>query len=214
MTISALTSTSAASTSTASTATSSLTAADFLTLLLTELQNQDPTDPMDTSSMISQFSSLTQVQLAQENTSYLQSLQQTTAVDYIGKTISYSGSSSDEVSVASGTAGTSTFTLADDASTVTATIYDANGTAVKTCNLGSMSAGSNSFQWDGTNRSGTTVADGTYTVSYSATDSSGSSVSATTEKTATVTGVVYSDGITYLVTDAGKIPLSSVTGVT
>jgi flagellar basal-body rod modification protein FlgD len=164
--------------------------------------------------MLQQFSSLTQVQLAQATNTTLQSLQQTSATEYLGKTISYSGSSSDDISVASGTAGTSMYTLAGNASSVSVTIYDASGKAIKTSNLGSMSAGSYSYQWDGTNNSGTKVADGTYTVSFSAKDSTGNSVSVSTQGTATVTAVVFNSGVAYLVTDAGEIPLTSVTGIT
>lgn len=204
---------SASTTSSLTSSLSSLTASDFLTLLLTELQNQDPTQPMDSSTMLTQFSDLTQVQLAQETNTTLQSLSEATATGYIGKTISYSGASSDEISVTSGTAEASNFTLASNANSVIATVYNSSGKALKTSNLGSMSAGSYSFQWDGTNNSGTKVADGTYTVSFSATDSTGNSVSVSTQGTATVTGVQYTNNVAYLVTDAGQIPLSSVTGV-
>jgi flagellar basal-body rod modification protein FlgD len=221
MSISALASnilnSSTSSTSTASSAVaslSSLSANDFLTLLLTELKNQDPSSPMDSSAMLQQFASLTQVQLAQATNTALQSLSQATATGYIGKTIAYSGSSSNTIAVASGTAGVSTYTLAGNAANVTATITDANGKIVKTANLGSMSAGSYSYQWDGTNNSGTKVADGTYTVGFSAKDGSGNSVSVSTQGTATVTAVVFNSGVAYLVTDAGEIPLTSVTGIT
>ncbi len=209
-------STSAASTSDVSM--SSLSAGDFLKLLLVELKNQDPSKPMDSGAMLSQFSSLTQVQQAQQTNSYLQSLLQTElalsssqAVGYIGKKVSCAG---DKISVASGTAGTSKFTLAGDAGKVSISIFDAAGTAVKTGDLGSMPAGSYSFQWDCKNNSGTKVADGTYSVSFSAKDSAGKSISVSTEGTASVTGVVFRSGVAYLVTDAGEIPLSSVTGVT
>ncbi len=208
----------ASTTSAAALSMSSLNADDFLKLLLVELKNQDPSKPMDSGAMLEQFSSLTQVQQAQQTNSYLQSLLQTElaltnsqAVGYIGKKISYSG---DKISVASGTVGTSKFTLAGDASKVSVSIYDAAGTAVKTADLGSMPAGSYSFQWDGKNNSGTKVADGTYSVSFSAKDSAGKSISVSTEGTASVTGVVFRSGVAYLVTDAGEIPLSSVTGVT
>jgi flagellar basal-body rod modification protein FlgD len=195
----------------------SLSADDFLKLLLIELKNQDPTKPMDSTSMLQQFSTLTQVQQTQQANNYLQSLLQSTlsqnniqSVGYIGKKISYT---TDRISVAGGKAAASKFTLAADASKVSVTITDANGTAVKTSDLGNMSAGSYSFQWDGTNGSGAKVADGTYKVSFSAKDSTGKNISVSTEGTASVTGIVFRNGASYLVTDAGEIPFLSVTGV-
>ena len=209
--------TSTATTATTSLSLTSLTADDFLKLLLVELKSQDPSNPMDSSTMLSQFSSLTQVQQTQQANNYLKSLLESTsalsniqAVGYIGKKVSCS---SNKISVTSGTAGTSKYTLAGDASTVSISISDAAGTAIKTSELGSMSAGSYSFQWDGKNNNGTKVADGTYTVSFTAKDSTGKNISVSTEGTANVTGVVYKDGVAYLVTDTGEILLSSVTGV-
>jgi flagellar basal-body rod modification protein FlgD len=214
---SASTSTASTSTSADSTSMSSLNADDFLKLLLVSLKNQDPSKPMDSTAMLQQFSSLTQVQQTQKTNGYLLALLQTElaltnsqAVGFIGKNISYSGG---QISVAGGTAGTSQYSLAGNASTVTATIYDANGTAVKTVELGSKTTGSYSFQWDGTNSSGTKVADGTYTVSIAAKDSAGKNISAATEGTANVTGVTFRNGMAYLMTNVGEIALAAVTGV-
>ena len=130
---------------------------------------------------------------------------------YIGKKISYAG---DQISVVNGTSASSKFTLASSASKVSISIYDASGTAVKTSDLGSMNVGTYSFNWDGKNNSGAKVADGTYTVNFSAKDSTGKDISVTTEGTANVTGVVFKNGMVYLVTNVGEIPISSVSGVT
>ena len=219
MSINALGSTtSTAATSSAALAMTSLSAGDFLNLLLVELKNQDPSKPMDSTAMLSQFSTLTQVQQSQQSNSYLQSLLQTElaasnnqAVGYIGKKISYAG---DQISVVNGTSASSKFTLASSASKVSISIYDASGTAVKTSDLGSMNVGTYSFNWDGKNNSGAKVADGTYTVNFSAKDSTGKDISVTTEGTANVTGVVFKNGMVYLVTNVGEIPISSVSGVT
>ena len=222
MSISALGSTnlntSTAAASSAALSMSSLNGDDFLKLLLVQLKNQDPSKPMESSEMLSQFSTLTQVQQSQQANNYLQSLLQAElalsnnqAVGYIGKKISYAG---DQIPVVNGTVGFSKFTLAGAASKVSISIYDASGTVVKTSDLGSKAAGTYSFTWDGNNNSGIKVADGTYTVSFSAKDSAGKDISISTEGTANVTGVVFKNGIAYLVTDAGEIPLSSVSGVT
>jgi len=217
-TISSLTSsTSTSTTTTSSSAISSLTSDDFLTLLLTELQNQDPTDPVKTSDMLQEYSTLLQYVNSEKTNSYLSSLSDNMAtlssgqsLNYIGKTITYS---CDSIKVSDGTAGNLTFDLASDATDVTATIYNSSGTAVNTTDLGSLSSGSYSLSWDGKDSSGSTLSDGTYTVKYSAKNSSGNSVSVTTSGTVEVTGVVYNSGNTYLVTANGDIPVSSVAAV-
>ncbi|MEN6373918.1 MAG: FlgD immunoglobulin-like domain containing protein [Smithella sp.] len=208
---------STATTTSSSSSMSSLTADDFLTLLLTELENQDPTDPVDSSTMISEFSSLTQVTQLEQTNEYLASLvdsmsatNNSAAVSYLGRTVTYDNN---EITVSDASATSTSFTLASGASDVTATIYDSAGNKVKSIDLGETSAGTYSLNWDGTNSSGNTVDDGTYTIKYSATDSSGNSISITTGGNATVTGIVYENGTAYLVTANGNIALSSVTGV-
>jgi len=64
---------------------------DFLGLLLTELKNQDPMDPVSTSEMATQFATLTQVSQLNTTNGYLKTLSHTQAVDYLGKTITYAG---------------------------------------------------------------------------------------------------------------------------
>lgn len=217
-TISSITSSASSSTSaSSSSALSSLTSDDFLSLLLTELQNQDPTEPVSTSDMLQQFSTLTQVANSEKTNSYLSSVAENMStlsngqnLNYIGKTITYS---CNNIKVSDGTAGNLTFDLTSDAADVTAKIYNSSGTVVNTIDLGSLSSGSYSLSWAGTDSSGTTLSDGTYTVKYSATDSTGSSLTVTTSGTVEVTGVVYNSGDTYLVTANGDIPVSSVTAV-
>jgi flagellar basal-body rod modification protein FlgD len=80
---------------------------DFMELLVTELQNQDPMDPVSTSEMASQFASLSQVSQLTETNDYLKTLSHSQAVDYLGKTISYAetnldGTSSTKTSLVNG----------------------------------------------------------------------------------------------------------------
>lgn len=93
----------AGSTATSATANSSafkMATEDFLELLLTELENQDPMDPVSTSEMASQFASLTQVSQQDQTNKYLETLRNNQAVDYLGKTISYVAQTDDEGSMA------------------------------------------------------------------------------------------------------------------
>jgi flagellar basal-body rod modification protein FlgD len=192
---------------------SNLTANDFMTLLLTQLKNQDPTNPTDMAAFTSQLCSLNQLEQLTTANSYLKELASndgTQAVNYIGKTVTVDG---DTLSVSKGTADNLVFNLESDASSATITIYDSEGNEVRTISASDLSSGTNSIKWDGTDDDGNTVDDGEYTYEVSAADSSGDSVTATTYKTATVTGVVYEDGSPYLLADGEEISLDDITGV-
>ncbi len=198
-----------------STTTTDTTTTDFLTLLLAELENQDPTDPMDTAELTSQMATLTQVQQAIQTNEYLSSLvdyasstNNASAVSCIGKTVTADTS---EITVSSGLASENLiFTLAGDASNVTITVCDEAGNTVKTITCEDFASGSYSVTWDGTNGDGKAVDDGTYTFSVSATDSDGNSVTTSTFIKAEVTGVAFNDGVAYLITDAGTIAYGDV----
>ena len=203
------------SSSTTSTATSS---SDFMTLLLAELKNQDPTNAMSTSELTSQLATFTQVEQSQKTNDYLSTLSQyasslnnAQAVSCIGKTVTVDTSS---ISHTSGVSDKLTFNLSSAAANATITISDSSGNTVKTISSTNLSSGINSVTWDGTDSSGNTQSKGTYTFTISATDSSGNGITASTSFDAVVTGVSYSSGTTYLVTDSGQIPYGDVTKIT
>lgn len=191
----------------------------FMNLLVKELQNQDPTSPMSNSDFISelaQFNSMNQ--LSSMNTS-MQNLASTidqssmgSAVNLIGRMITATGGSFNY----SGS-GTSTldYSLPQNASSVTMDIYDNSGNLVYNTNLGNISSGSQTFNWDGLTNSGSTAPSGSYTFSVNGTDSSGNSVQGTTYSNATVTGLTNSSsgGIELELNTGQTVPLSSVTGV-
>lgn len=173
-------------TSTSSTSSSSTTtAADiqnrFLTLLVAQLENQDPLNPLDNTEITNQLAQMSTVQgIEQLNTtldSLMSSLADTQAVQasaLIGKTVLVPGanltlsSSTDS----SGTTTTSAYggvNLASAADSVTVKIYDASGNLVQTQSLGKADAGSMLFSWDGKTSSGSTAATGAYTFKVTAT---------------------------------------------
>lgn len=106
MSTSAITSTLTSSTTSTSLSSSiSLTSSDFLTLLLTELENQNPLEPTSTSEMTSLYASLTQIAQTEETNTALSelsdsltSLSGNQALSYLNKTITYLDDSSTEVS--------------------------------------------------------------------------------------------------------------------
>lgn len=217
MAIAALTTYAADTTSTSTSSTYSLDADDFMTLLLTQLENQDPTDPLDMDTFTSQLCSLNQLQQSVTTNEYLEEIVSdlssstgSEAVGYIGKSVTYEGTS---VSVSEGNACDLTFDLEEDASDVSITVYDSEGNEVRSLALTDLSSGSNSIEWDGTDNDGDAIEDGTYYYAISAYDSDGVLVDATRYSNVIVTGVVYEDGTPYLIAGGEEVSLDDITGV-
>ena len=191
---------------------------DFLNLLITQLQNQDPLSPMEStefSAQLAQFSSLEQLSNVNENLEtlllYQGSLNNSQAVSFIGKTITASGDSS---LITDGIPDNIHFELAGDASDTFVTIYDAAGNFVASEEYGSLNAGSHSLSWDGTDHEGNKLPDGVYYFEVMAVDVNNEMVDATTFTTGKVTGVTYKEGTTYLMSGDQKIPLGNVVEIT
>lgn len=163
--------------STSSSSSTSDAQSRFLTLLTAQLKNQDPLNPMDNAQMTSQLAQISTVDGIERLNATLQTLlsgaadtQAMTAAALVGQPVLVPGSS---LKLAGGKAYGG-IDLSGPADSVTATIKDANGLTVRTLNLGSMSAGVNSFTWDGTTDTGATAADGSYSVSIAAKQGSNS----------------------------------------
>ena len=156
-----------ASTSAAGSATSAAEMQDqFLTLLVAQLQNQDPTQPMDNSQLTSQMAQISTVSgieklndTVSSVTSQFNSMQMLQGASMIGRTVLSEGSQLglSQVEQADGStrlSGTAGFDLDASASNVTVSITTAGGQLVDTINLGTAAAGRNYFTWDGSNYSG------------------------------------------------------------
>lgn len=142
----------------------------FLKLLTTQLQHQDPLNPMDNTEFVaqlSQFSSLEQ--LTNVNTSLdsmamgMGSLGSATMVNLIGKEVRAAGNGFEY----SGSDKTLHFDLGSAAQNVTVTIYNDAGSVVRQVSVGGKTAGENSFTWDGKNTNGVAVPNGNYTFKVS-----------------------------------------------
>lgn len=187
--------------STSSTTTTTTTSADdlqsqFLTLLVTELQNQDPTEPMDNTEMVTQLAQINMVSGISDLDDTLTSIsgqidtsQALQASALVGKGVLVDGTA---IQVETGVATTYGVNLDADADTVTAVITDSDGNVVRTLDLGDLDEGIHSLSWDGLEDDGTTAPDGDYTVSISAT-ADGAAVTATALNYATVSGVSADD---------------------
>jgi flagellar basal-body rod modification protein FlgD len=193
---------------------SSISLDDFYTLLITELKNQDPTDPLDNRELLQQVASFKQLDdlnaISTNIETMLSSVNSSSAVSYIGKTVVTSGN---EFTVSEGASGTIRFDLAGDASDVTVSIYNSDGNLVRTIDEGALSQGEHAVEWDTCDNEGNKLSDGTYTFSVSAVDNSGNAVSSTTLTTSVVSGVSFEDGVAYLKLGNESVPVASVVEV-
>ncbi|MBF0529105.1 MAG: hypothetical protein HQK55_07520 [Deltaproteobacteria bacterium] len=163
-------------TSTSSTTSSnSLNSTDFMTLFLKQLQNQDPTNPTDTNELTSQLCSYSQLEeLSSMNnylstlTTYQKGLYNSQATQTIGKTVVAEGNSIEKYN---GTASGVILDLDQAYSSLSVSVYDKDGSLVKTMDLTDLTKGENDVQWDGTDNNGNQAADGNYTFKISSNDS-------------------------------------------
>jgi flagellar basal-body rod modification protein FlgD len=144
----------------------------FLTLLVTQLQNQDPLNPLDNAEITSQLAQLSTVTGVNKINDTLASL--STALDanqymqsanLVGHDVVVSGN---QIALADGT-GKLAYAVKSAADDVTITIKDANGAVVRTIDAGPATADVHFLDWDGKGDSGQSLADGKYTFTVTAT---------------------------------------------
>lgn len=186
----------------------------FLTLLITQLQNQDPLNPADSTeftAQLAQFSSLEQ--LSQINSQletlglYQASINNAQAVSFIGKEVLARGNT---IELAAGKTAACEFELGAPAQTVVVSIYDANGRFVREIHAAAMPAGRQRLNWDGKDLSGNPAAAGAYTFEVQAESASGEKVNATTCLRGVVQGVTFEQGVTYLRVGSGRVAVGEV----
>jgi flagellar basal-body rod modification protein FlgD len=178
----------------------------FLTLLTTQLQNQNPLDPLDTNqftSQLVQFASVEQELKTNDQLTTLVSLQQTAqstqALTFVGKTAVVDGST------AALTNSSATWNLGVPTNAnVSVSITNSTGQTVYS-NTYAVTAGQNQpFTWDGKGNDGTQWPDGQYAMTAAAADSAGNTVAVSTQ----IQGVVNSVDLTQ------SPPLLSINGQT
>ncbi len=173
-------------------ATSSDTSTNFLNMLITQLKNQDPLNPMDNAQVTSQLAQINTVTGIQQLNTTMKGLVDTftsgqtmQAAGMIGKTVLSPGKDM-QVYKGVGIAGVQLDSAADQ---VDVSIMDKDGNVVAKESLKNKDAGSFSFAWDGKKTDGTTAADGNYTFAVSATQG-GNKVTATALAAGTVSAVI------------------------
>ncbi|CAB1059717.1 Flagellar basal-body rod modification protein FlgD [Olavius sp. associated proteobacterium Delta 1] len=187
---------------------------DFLNLLITQLQNQDPLKPTDSTeftAQLAQFSSLEQLGNVNDNLAELKNFQasinNSQAVSLIGKTVTANGNS---VQLSDDRPAQCDFKLDDDAVLVVANIYDRTGKFVTDFESQNLSAGQHSLLWDGTDENGKPMANGNYTFEILAADANGRDIDTTTFFSGTVDKVTFANNTSYLICGNQKIALGDV----
>jgi len=202
-------SSSSAATSAASTAVSEQ---DFLQLMTTQLQDQDPTSPVSDSDFFSQIAQFSEVSgINQLNSSFtsmasqLSSSQTLQAASLIGQSVLVPGTTGQLTS--SGLYGAVQVPASGD---VTVNIYNPSGTLVNTLDLGVQSAGTVPFTWNGTNSSGSSLATGAYTLSAQVGSGSSAQTAATDVAAQVLSVSPTSSGIMLNLAGLGPVALSQV----
>lgn len=185
----------------------------FLTLLTTQLKNQDPTSPMDSKEFTTQLVQFTQVEQAINQNKNLEKLialvgsqQSSNLVSYIGKVIDIESNKSTLSSTQS--AGW----IYDLPSTATAgelRVIDKNGKVVHTAQL-DKTKGEHAFTWDGTLAGGGKAPFGDYRLEVVAKDAAGNSMEATIKTRGVVSSIERVDGEDFLVVNGEKYAVTDV----
>ena len=187
----------------------------FLTLLTTQLQNQDPLSPLDTNQFTQQLVSFSEVEQQINTNTNLQtliSLQQTSqavsALPLIGQTVRYNSSTAP---LSNGQA-TFNYTLPSNAQQANLVITDANG-QVDYVAPADTSAGPHSFTWNGQTTGGNAAPAGSYVLSVAATDANGNSITVPVTASGVVSGVSVQNNVATLNVNGISVPMTELVSV-
>ncbi|CAB1076978.1 Flagellar basal-body rod modification protein FlgD [Olavius algarvensis Delta 1 endosymbiont] len=190
---------------------------DFLNLLITQLQHQDPLNPTDSvefTAQLAQFSSLEQLGNVNDNLLELQNFQASInnaqAVTLIGKNITAEGNF---IQLSGGGSVECNFDLEEDADQVAVSIYDNTGEFVRDFVSEGMRAGQHSLFWDGFDSQGNRMSPGPYTFEVSASSATNQRIATRSLTTGTVTAVSFDDNTAYLSVGTRKVALNDIVDV-
>jgi len=188
----------------------------FLTLLTTQLKNQDPTAPMDSNQFTQQLVMYSQVEQQIDSNTNLKTLISQGSSNAAAVTTGYLGK---KVSITNGNAALTggaanwSYTLANATANTQLTISDANGRNVYT-GLGQNTSGNHTFTWDGKDNNGNQLPDGTYKLTIAATDSSGNNITSSVASAGTVTQIDMTGGTPKLIIGTMEVNLGDIAAVT
>ena len=195
----------------------------FMKLLLAQLRNQDPNNPLKShefAAQLAQFTSVEQLFKINENLDrnleldlkLSQSIGNSLATTIVGKNLRAVGN---QISLEKTLASKVYISLPTAASNVVVNIYDSNDTLVRRQDLNLLTTGDHIFNWDGKNNNGEVAADGIYTFSVDASNNSGESMQISFFMGGHITGVKFnSDNTTMFLVGTLNINVSDVIMIT
>jgi flagellar basal-body rod modification protein FlgD len=187
---------------------------DFLSLLMTQLQNQDPTSPLDSNQFTSELVQFTSVEQQISTNSDLTQLIQLTQATQIEQSASMIGkpviANSTQLSLQNSTAQINFNT--PTAEPIAIAIYNSSGAQVQTAAL-TTSAGANTWTWDGGSAAGATMPDGAYTVTVTALGINGATSQIPFTVTGTATAIQNNSGTVEVQMGGLTLPFSVVQSV-
>lgn len=183
----------------------------FMKMLIAQLKNQDPLNPMDGTEFavqLAQFTSLEKLTNLNETMKvlpeYLSSFANAQTVNMIGN----EGIARGNVIEVSSTSARITYKLPSAIADATISIYNANGLLVDTVKVGSQNAGQNSITWYCGD-----IESGNYTYSINAVDKNGKSVTVDTLLRGTITGASFRNGSAYLTINGQDVAFADVLAI-
>jgi len=189
----------------------------FLKLLTSQLQHQDPLNPLDTNQFTQQlveFASVEQQVNMNSNLQTLISMQQSTeslqALQLVGANVTINSNTA-TLSKATGSPATWGFSSPAPA-TGAVTITSSTGQVALTGTI-SLSAGSQTFTWNGQGNNGVTWPDGNYTLSINATGASGQPVTVSTQVQGTISSIDVSKNPPQVTVGGQSYPISAIQSI-
>jgi len=190
----------------------------FLSLLTTQLKNQDPLSPMDSTQFTQQLTQMSGVQAQLQTNALLQQVAANTssgvatAVSLIGKNVRALSSTAD---LKAGKAEW-TYNLPADATSLKLEVVDSNGKVLhaEAASGANLKAGDHDFTWNGKDMAGGTAPDATYSLRVTALDSGGKALDSTTYVQGLVTSVEQANGDTLITVNGSKVSWSTVKSIT
>lgn len=184
----------------------------FLTLLVTQMKNQDPLNPLDNAQLTTQLAQISTVtgvdQMHQTMKAVLDQIKQLESLQASSMNGRNVMVTSDKLELREG-AAVGGVELTQPADSVTVTIRNAAGGVVRELELGAMQTGTSKFDWNGATSGGATAADGAYSFSVKATVG-GKEISATTMARGRVGGVLQGETVQLDLGVLGKRPIGDV----
>lgn len=189
----------------------------FLRLLTTQLQYQDPLQPMESTEFVSQlaqFSQLEQMTTVNQTLEHLvasnSSLNNYAVAGLVGREVQVVGGS---VQHAADVSSTLSYRLEGNAGRVIIQVSDAAGNIVRVIEAGPHKKGVWDLSWEGRDQDGNLLPSGEYSYTVAAVDPSGAPVKSTTYSSGRVDGVTYNNGVPYLTVNGKNFSASSLVSI-